>query len=277
MKELPYFKNYVDEYLTGDIRLCSYEAQGVFAILKCLCWKKGGYLSGDIDELSRLSGVEKNTLTNVMPVLSKYDIICYNKQNLLYIKFILEQLGEMTEISEKRGKAGKIGMRKRWQLQAVKPDFPVDNKCYNSVITNGITKHNNIDQDQDQDKDIKNPLTPCLKNFNPIQQEPSPAEVVEQAANIGIIYSLDDAKDFIENYKAKGWVLPSGVITNWTCRLRSYKSNGERFKQDKPQEFASYAEIHPDRIKQKKAHRNVQDPITEEERKKLLNEIKRKI
>jgi len=236
MKELPYFKNYVDEYLTGDIRLCSYETQGVFAILKCLCWKKGGYLSGDIDELSRLSGIEKPVITNAITMLLQHDIICYNKQNLLYIKFILEQLEEMTNISEKRGKAGKIGMRKRWQQQGVKPNSETDNKCYNSVITNGITKHNNIDQEEDkeEDKDIKENIK---KKFTP----PTFEEFKKYCETDLKEYQLDPENIF-KGYELNNWHDSQGTqILNWKMKLRQvwckYKkisklSPGQNYQQE---------------------------------------------
>ena len=72
-----------------------------------------------------------------------------------------------------------------------------------------------------------------LRNFNPIQQEPTPAEVRQEAERQGVVYSVELARDFIENYKAKGWMLPSGVITNWTCRIRMFKNSGEREREHK--------------------------------------------
>ena len=39
-KELPYFQFEPAAYLTGDITLCSMEAQGVYINLCCLYWQK---------------------------------------------------------------------------------------------------------------------------------------------------------------------------------------------------------------------------------------------
>jgi hypothetical protein len=64
-KELPYFKFYPGEWLTGDITLLDESAQGAFILLCCHYWLKKGEvtlanakqrLSGCLAQLERMLG-----------------------------------------------------------------------------------------------------------------------------------------------------------------------------------------------------------------------------
>lgn len=112
MNNLPYYKNYPDDYLSGSIRFCSYEAQGIFAILKNVLWKRDGFLPNNPEEISMITGIESKSLSNALEVLKQKHCICFDDDGKLYVKFILEQLEEMRKIRDVRSKCGKLGKGK---------------------------------------------------------------------------------------------------------------------------------------------------------------------
>lgn len=123
MKELTYYKHDVNEYLTGSIRMCSYEAQGVFAILKCIIWKRDGYIPDSVTDISRLAGIEQDVLARALKELKSRNIIVASAKGLC-VKFLLSQLREMKGKQMALAEAGRIGMEHRWG-KAEKPHLKV--------------------------------------------------------------------------------------------------------------------------------------------------------
>lgn len=268
-------------FSSRKVNMLKLDEFGAYIRLLGLSWLEGGKLPNDLEEIRRCLTIDSEDQWERIEKFVVKRFFYESPEGKLTNSTLVETYQKVLNKIEDASGRGRIGANARWgKAQAVLRECQ---RNAGAMQTHGLgngnqtqtqTQSQTQSQREEGDKSASAP-PPRLINFNPTQEEPSPADVVEQAVNIGIIYSLDDAKDFIENYKAKGWTLPSGVITNWTCRLRSYKSNGERFKQDKPQEFASYAEAHPERVKTKETPRTVQDPITEDERKKLLAKIKK--
>jgi uncharacterized phage protein (TIGR02220 family) len=108
MKELPYFKFYVGEWIAGDIQKCSLEVQGVFVNLAALIWHNGGPVPMDPDGLARMLRTDKQCLSNALSVLERYKIIALN-DDTISIKFLEEQQRDFIESHEKRVAAGRKG------------------------------------------------------------------------------------------------------------------------------------------------------------------------
>jgi hypothetical protein len=130
MNSLPYFKNFPDDYLSGSIRFCSYETQGIFAILTNILWKRGGYLPNNIQEISLISGVESICLTNALEQLKQKQSICFSDDNKIYVKFILEQLQERQKIHIIKTECGKLGLGKPHKQQRVKRSKHKQSICH---------------------------------------------------------------------------------------------------------------------------------------------------
>jgi uncharacterized protein YdaU (DUF1376 family) len=119
MNNLPYFKNYPDDYLTGSIRFCSYETQGIFAILVNVLWKRGGYLPDNIEEISMITGIDSVSLSKALEQLKQKQSICFSDDHQICVKFILEQLEKRQKIRDIKAKCGRLGRGKHNQNQGV--------------------------------------------------------------------------------------------------------------------------------------------------------------
>ena len=102
-KELPYFKFQPSEWVTGDITLCSMEAQGLFINLCCFYWIKDCSIS-----LANAQQRFSNCLASLEELQNK-QIFKVSDEGEIIIDFLDEQMQKFTDISIKRSKSG--GMR----------------------------------------------------------------------------------------------------------------------------------------------------------------------
>ena len=111
-KEIPYFKFFTGEWLTGDITLCSIKTQGVFIGICCYYWnKQGHYLLANAKQRFNEYAENVNELIekNIIKV----------KDDILQIDFLDAQLKERSMLHTLRVKAGrKGGSVKRIQASA---------------------------------------------------------------------------------------------------------------------------------------------------------------
>jgi hypothetical protein len=102
-KELPYFKFFPAEWITGNITLCSIEAQGLFINLCSYYWVKDCSICL-ANAKQRFSGAE-----NLFEQLINNKIIVINDDDKIIIKFLDEQMCEFVDIVAKRSRAGRLG------------------------------------------------------------------------------------------------------------------------------------------------------------------------
>jgi hypothetical protein len=105
MKELPYFKFYPSEYIHGDIYFMPVQAQGIFTNFCCIAWFKGGYVEENETMKKRLN-INSTNDEEMFNRLITAGIIKRNEKGL-YVEFLLEQLEEYIEKSNKNSAAGK--------------------------------------------------------------------------------------------------------------------------------------------------------------------------
>ncbi len=106
MKELPYFKFYVNEWLSGDIELLSFEAQGVFIRLCSYYWSKECIMKLDRSK-KRFKGYEE-----AFEELIEEGIIKVEGE-FIKISFLDSQLTERESLSIRNSANGKKGGRPR--------------------------------------------------------------------------------------------------------------------------------------------------------------------
>lgn len=106
-RDLPYFKFIVSEWNDGDIRLCSFEAQGLFINLCALYWSSGGKLSL-AKCMRRYSGCNAVAFEE----LQREGIIKITGDNI-GISFLDEQFHERTQLSKKNAENAANGWGKR--------------------------------------------------------------------------------------------------------------------------------------------------------------------
>ena len=110
-KELPYFKYFPSEWVTGDITLCSIESQGLFVNICCYYWMKNCSMS--------LANAKQRFSKHIalLNELLEIDIIKLDEDGNLIISFLDKQMNEFINVAEKRSIAGaKGGKAKAKQL-----------------------------------------------------------------------------------------------------------------------------------------------------------------
>lgn len=111
-KGFPYFKFTSSEWLTGDIVFEDMSTQGLFINICAIYWQRDGILQfADIEK--RFSAIIE--ITELKRIIARLTdrFIWVNSENPDYfnIKFIDEQLGEISELSKQNSENGKKGGR----------------------------------------------------------------------------------------------------------------------------------------------------------------------
>ena len=116
-KELPYFKFQPSEWVTGDITLCSMEAQGLFINLCSYYWLKDCSIS--------LANAQQRFSKNISlfdELLSK-DIFTIDSDANIVIRFLDEQMEKFIDISAKRRESGKLTHQQKLSKSSAKAPY----------------------------------------------------------------------------------------------------------------------------------------------------------
>lgn len=108
-KNFPYFKFTSSRWLTGDIVFEDLETQGLFINICALFWQRDGEITIQDIERRFSNTVEKAKLTDRLAKLT--DRFIYVIDGKISIKFLDEQILEISEVSEKNSKNGQKGGR----------------------------------------------------------------------------------------------------------------------------------------------------------------------
>ena len=170
-KELPYFKYFPSEWVTGDITLCTMESQGLFMNICSYYWMKNCSMSL-ANAKQRFSKYESQ-----LNQLIEFDIIKIDNEENIIINFLDNQMNEFINVAEKRAIAGaKGGKAKAKQLPK---------------IAKAKLSYKDKDKDKDKDKIYRSFLH--LKIL-----------IKENNKLIDLGYNqkqIDSVYDSIENYK----------------------------------------------------------------------------
>ena len=113
-KELPYFQFEPAEYLSGDILLCSYEAQGVFVHLMAIYWQRNCELT--LVKAERL--LKGDGLTELM---TEGIIVLEGPCDDIIISFLDKQYEQLTNRKKRLSEAGKKGAEVKAAKATLKP------------------------------------------------------------------------------------------------------------------------------------------------------------
>ena len=159
--KLPYFKFMVQDWLSGDIQSLDLETQAIFINLVALMWKDGGVYSKPIGVLLFRCGFrpdQESKLMESLDMLKELGIIYVDEKGYMRVKFIDEQLAELTQDHEQKVVAGKLGAKKRWGKQshgtAIAPLYHTDTESDTELDTD-ITPKACDEQKRDAEKKPK--------------------------------------------------------------------------------------------------------------------------
>lgn len=126
-KELPYFKFYVNEWITGDITLEDLEIQGLFINLCAYYWSKECRLN-----IETAKKKFRNADDTFFETLIKSKIIKIDTKGDIKINYLLDQKYEWEEMAVRNKKNGQKGGRPK----------PTNNPLYNPSVISGLATNN---------------------------------------------------------------------------------------------------------------------------------------
>lgn len=115
-KEMPYFKHYVNDWLNGRIQSFDFAIQGLFINICCYAWKNKGDFTDTIEGMARQLRTDIATLQTATEKLHNANLIEMTKNDEIVsikIKFVDEQITELTETHDKLALAGSRGAEAR--------------------------------------------------------------------------------------------------------------------------------------------------------------------
>ena len=213
-KELPFFKFTPDEWLTGDITLEEFEAQGLFVNICAYYWKRDCSIT--IAHLYRRYSTTKKEL---FEVLFSRGILKKDEYENVRIAFLDEQWEELNTLKHNKVMAGKAGAAKRWQNHSTPIVLP--------MAENG-NKDIDIEVDIEVDKDKERELPPQPEPPKPPEQNtPEPIKKITKELKHSFekspCYPYDKFADAL-----KEW--PEAKIRRYYERAIAYSgANGGRY------------------------------------------------
>ena len=203
-KELPFFKFFPGEWVTGDITMVSMAAQGVFTNLCCYYWMRNCSIS-----IANAKQRFSNNLAAFEELLN-CDIVKVTDDDQIVINFLDEQMNEFVNVSEKRAKAGSAGGKaKAKQLL----NFAVANPSYKDK-----------EKEKEEDKESLSPAiastsSPKNSKFITPTVEDIKTYCTERKNNI-------DPGHFFDYNEARGWMVGKNKMKDWKAAIRTWEKNG---------------------------------------------------
>lgn len=105
MRKMPFYKFDADAWLLGKIQSCDHRTKGIFTDLTALAWRENNVVRRDKFLANKLK-VTSSELDSTLSDLEELEIV-HEKDGILSIKFIQEQLDEREEYLERCRAGGK--------------------------------------------------------------------------------------------------------------------------------------------------------------------------
>ena len=204
-KELPYFKFEPNEWQSGMIQVCSFEAKGLFIELCSLYWSRLGDLPYAL-ALQKLC----NGNASLMQELESNQIYEV-ENNQIVISFLDEQLNEFQQTSEKRRKAA----NKRWKDSSAMQVHSKSNAIREDNIREEKTRKEKIKDIEDRKREFYNSLIPYLSDYS--------KQTLKDFYEYWTEHSPNQRKFRAEKEKA----------FDLNRRLKKWKENEERFTKNR--------------------------------------------
>ncbi|RZJ47685.1 MAG: hypothetical protein EOO44_22130, partial [Flavobacterium sp.] len=116
-KELPYFKFFVNEWITGDITLEDYEVQGLFINICSYYWSKDCKIT-----LTNVKKKFKSAAPASFEALISAKIMKVDKNDFMTISFLNEQKSSRVKLGLKNSENGKKGGAPKGNANASKTE-----------------------------------------------------------------------------------------------------------------------------------------------------------
>ena len=242
-KELPYFKFFCDEYLTGDITMENYEIQGIFINVCSQYWKQNCNTT-----LGKLKKRYRDVTEDQWNILINEGMIKVGKNEKVTINFLNEQWEILRGEHDNKVKAGKKSAEKRWGKNNRPITDPITED--NRPITDPITEDNNIDKDKDkeEDKDKKKKKEPEYLSFYRIEWEKSKDQPLGIKYQHIVKYLMNQDKNIIDEPGLHILKLKKQLSFDQYCKLHDYVSKRQASIKDMLDSWLNTPRYSKDRV-----------------------------
>jgi len=217
-KNLPYFKFFSAEWLTGDIVYEDFETQGLFINICAIYWHRDGIIS--------IKDIEKRYKSERLANLTER-FISVNSDGFISIKFLDEQLIERGHVSKVNSINGRKGGRPKLQHTDNVGEKP---SGFNSVSETKAKKSNKEEEEElDKEEELENKIAKIPPEFR----------FVEEYFNIK--GHPKEAERFFNYYQSNGWKVGKNkmkcwksAVRNWLLNKKTYQNNGSNTETSEP-------------------------------------------
>ena len=198
MKSFHYFNFVPSDWMMGRIQRRSYQAQAEFIRLCCIYWNKEGDISLEDAELE----------SECLNELIDFKIIRVDNDKI-FIKFLDEQIENITGIRKIRSEAGKLGASAKQRQASAK-----------QVLSK--TKHSIREDKKEEDKIIKDII--IKENFPP-KFEDVISYFIEKNKPL-------EAQKFFDFYESNGWKVGKNKMKSWKAASSGWISRMNNFNKN---------------------------------------------
>ena len=255
LRDQPYLPLYVKDFISDEkLRLCSPATVGVYIMLMCVLHRSETYGALSLKDVC-YNKIDNKNITEkercydfVIRTLSQFAIFLerqlpFKREDIeaalkeLHYFGVIKLDGETLyqprmvrdgEKSDKKGKAGRLGMRSRWSCYN-KTDNKSDNTSYNKTDNKVDNKSDNKNITDTENANEYNIIdNKGVKGENKKAEKFIPPTVEEVAAYCKERNNAVDPELFVDHYEANGWVQGSSrkQIKDWKACVRTWERNG---------------------------------------------------
>lgn len=240
-KELPYFKFYVNEWITGDITLEDFDVQGVFINICAYYWSKGCVCT-----LTQLKKRFRTVDDKIYQVLFDSKIMKLESNDNITINFLIEQTEDRISQSETNSKNGKKGGRPKKEVKKKPNENPKNTEMITELKPKGEAKKSNIEEireeeirEEESKEELNSEKETHFIDKNYLFQENSTVTNGLEGSNLyrkPIVPNYDDvlmhfktsggteemARKFFDTHDSTGWFFKSSPIINFKSLANGY-------------------------------------------------------
>lgn len=255
---MDWFKFEIRKWMDGRIALAGISAQGLFLNLAMRSMLNGGGFAPGEFMAERLHSSPEE-YARAMDELVRLKLVEHHEDGTISVPWADKVFKEWLEIAEKRARAGRAGMEKRWGIRQKQVITSV-NKCYHEITPDNNQKQNITDIDLDIDNshvinntssffskggsgekkkdagaensyDTLNPDSPVNQRPRNISPPQSADEVRAEAERQGMVWTTAMADDFFGFHASRGWMSTGNVpILDWRKMLRAWFNRADEMR-----------------------------------------------
>lgn len=213
-KGLPYFQFSPSEYMTGDITLCTFSAQGLYLNICCIYWQREGNLP-----IAKLRQRYSHAIAELDELIEEGIVkLCAENQKVI-INFLDEQIQTLSTRHQRLSEAGKKGAKARYSQASGTP-----------IATR-------IEENRIEKEKVK-------KEKEPSKARPTTLEdVIAYMKERGFNNPVVTANKWMDHYTANGWKVGRNTMKDWKASVRTWEREEKSLVSNPNQKTKTYKKL----------------------------------